>query len=84
MEMSGKCFQSASFALLFALFGLVVVAAVFPWRSLQTPKVYQYVATSRYDGNEIRLPFKERGGPKAVGKWFSNKKEGIKGIKSEA
>eukprot|EP00438_Fugacium_kawagutii_P013499 Skav208892 [mRNA] locus=scaffold270:419380:428460:- [translate_table: standard] len=36
---------------------------------------------SEYDDKEIRLPFKERGGPKAVGKWFSNKKEGIKGIK---
>lgn len=39
--------------------------------------------STRYDGSEIRLPFKEQGGPKAVGKWFSNKKEGVKGIKSE-
>ena len=36
----------------------------------------------RYDGSEIILPFKERGGSKAVGKWFSNKKLGVKGIKS--
>ena len=24
---------------------------------------------------------KRRGGPKAVGKWFNNKKEGVKGVK---
>ena len=35
----------------------------------------------RYDSKEIILPFKEKGGPKVVGKWFYDKKEGVKGIK---
>eukprot|EP00434_Breviolum_minutum_P017150 symbB.v1.2.015137.t1/scaffold1124.1/size136573/3 len=52
-------------------------------RGRDVPGGEEWQVFSEYDGSEIRLPFKEQGGPKAVGKWFSNKKEGIKGIKWE-
>ncbi|CAE7211017.1 unnamed protein product [Symbiodinium natans] len=35
---------------------------------------------AEYDGNDIQVPFKQKGGKKATGKWFSNRKLDIKGI----
>lgn len=50
-------------------------------RGRDTPGGDEWEVFSEYDGSEIVVPFKERGGPKAVGKWFNNKKEGVKGVK---
>ncbi|CAJ1362205.1 unnamed protein product [Effrenium voratum] len=50
-------------------------------RGRDGPSGEEWEVFAEYDGSEIILPFKERGGSKAVGKWFSNKKLGVKGIK---
>ena len=40
----------------------------------------QLEQSARYDDKNIEVPFKEKGGKKAKGKWFSNKKLEVKGI----
>lgn len=48
-----------------------------------SPKGDVWECLAEYDDKNIEVPFKEKGGKKAKGKWFSNKKLEVKGIEWE-